>query len=344
MKPVSIVKFQRSPYYLLDRLGILDSLISRKKAAENLPLYILSYHRFSPYKEVIPSIPPRLSVKAFKQQIEYIRNNFEPVPLSLIAECIHKVKPFPKNCLTITIDDGYRDNYLYAYPILKNYKVPATIFLITSCIDGKQIPWDAKISFAISHTHLEEIYIEELGFFNLKGEKKRYMAAKTIIKKIKRITDERKNLLIEKLLRIAKVNIPPDLGKELMLSWKEIREMSEGGIEFGAHTLSHPILTNIPWEKATEEIEMSKREIEEKLGKRVVSFAYPSGIYDRKIAKLVRKAGFLCAVTTDMEEITPSSDPYQLGRVIGIDEDFTKFKVILSGLYYKINTLFGLIG
>jgi peptidoglycan/xylan/chitin deacetylase (PgdA/CDA1 family) len=343
MKPIGVEKVQRSPYYLLDRLGILDAIIARRKKEGELPLYIPSYHRFSLQKEIIPSTPRCIAIKSFKEQIEFLCQNFEVIPLSLIAECIKKREPFPKNSITITIDDGYKDNYLLAYPILRKYRVPATIFLTTSYIEGKQTPWEAKVSFAISHTSLKELSLDGIGKFNLEGERKRYIARKFIIKRLKNVSEKRKNALLEKIFEICGVKIPTNLGKELMLSWDEIREMNENGIEFGVHTVHHPELTNISLREAKWEIEESKREIEEKLGKPVIAFAYPSGVYNKEIVQLVKDAGFLCAVTTTVREVKPWSNPYELGRAIGIDEDFSKFKAIVSGVYEKINTCWGLL-
>jgi len=343
MKPKGVERIQRSPYYLLDKLGILDAIIARKRGEGKLPLYIPCYHRFSEKKEIIPSTPRCIAINSFREQIEFLCRNFEVIPLSIIAKCIHNREPFPKNSIAITIDDGYKDNYLLAYPVLKEYGVPATIFVTTSYIDGKQTPWEAKVSFAIAHTSLKELVLEGIGKFHLQGEKRRYIARKLIIDRLKNVSEKRKNLLIDKLIKICGVEIPPDLGKELMLSWDEIREMSENGIEFGAHTVHHPELTNIPLKEAKWEIEESKRELEEGLGKPVISFAYPSGVYNNKIFQLVKNAGFLCAVTTTVREVKPWSDPYELGRAIGIDEDFSKFKAIVSGVYEKINTCWGLL-
>ncbi|MBC7329574.1 polysaccharide deacetylase family protein [bacterium] len=343
MKPKGVERIQRSPYYFLEKLGILDALIARKIVEGRLPLYILSYHRFSPRKRIIRSTPPCIDINSFREQIEFLCRNFEVIPLSIIAHCIHKREPFPKNSVAITIDDGYKDNYLLAYPILKENKVPATIFLTTSYIDGKQTPWEAKVSFAISHTSIKELSLEGIGRFNLRGEKRRYIAREMIIKRLKKVSEKRKKVLIEKLIKRCDVEIPPCLGKELMLSWNEIREMNGEGIEFGAHTVHHPELTNIPLTEAKWEIEESKRELEEGLGKQVFAFAYPSGIYNKGIVRLVKNAGFLCAVTTSLREVKPWSNPYELGRAIGIDEDFSKFKAIVSGIYERINTCWGLL-
>lgn len=86
---------------------------------------------------------------------------------------------------------------------------------------------------------------------------------------------DRRNFLIEKIRDICHVEIPRDLGKELILSWNEVKEMDNSGVAFGAHSVNHPTLTNIPLEQAKNEIIQSKKIIEEKLGKEVTSFSYP---------------------------------------------------------------------
>jgi peptidoglycan/xylan/chitin deacetylase (PgdA/CDA1 family) len=73
------------------------------------------------------------------------------------------------------------------------------------------------------------------------------------------------------------VDIPPNIGKELVLSWEEAKEMSRNGISFGAHTVSHPILTKLPLDRARKERLDSKRRIEQELDREVTTFCYPNG-------------------------------------------------------------------
>jgi peptidoglycan/xylan/chitin deacetylase (PgdA/CDA1 family) len=86
--------------------------------------------------------------------------------------------------------------------------------------------------------------------------------------------------------------------KALMLSWKQVREMSGNGISFGSHTLTHPFLTRIPLKQAQKEIHLSKDIIEQQIGKPVTTFSYPSGNFDSEIKEIVKEAGYSTAVST----------------------------------------------
>jgi len=99
-----------------------------------------------------------------------------------------------------------------------------------------------------------------------------------------------------------------------MLSWREIREMHSYGIEFGAHTLTHPDLTRISIARATTEIIDSKQRIEDALSTEVSCFAYPFGSYNQNILEIV-KSNFLCAYTTKLGLASSTNDVFTLKRV-----------------------------
>lgn len=108
--------------------------------------------------------------------------------------------------------------------------------------------------------------------------------------------------------------------------------MSKGGIVFGAHSVNHPILTNVSLELARDEIVESKRSLEKKLGKSVTSFSYPDGHFNVDIAKLVAGNGFTCAVSVGPGKLVNVTDNvYGLGRICP-GEDYSKFKALISGL------------
>ena len=103
-----------------------------------------------------------------------------------------------------------------------------------------------------------------------------------------------------------------------MLSWDEIRVMSWHNISFGAHTVTHPILTRMPLAEAAEEIITSKKTIEKQLQTPIKLFAYPNGSCDDfndSIKKVLRDAGFLCAVTTIWGTNIVHTDPFELKRI-----------------------------
>lgn len=171
----------------------------------------------------------------FERQMRYLSRAYNPMSLECMARHIEGGMDLPSGAIAVTFDDGYRDNYENAYPILKKYDIPATIFLTTDFIGTGQIPaW-------------------EKGYY------------------------------------VAK--------EPLMLDWKQVREMSEDGIAFGSHTVTHPFLTRIPRGRAAEEMCVSKDIIEQKLGKHVTAFAYPSGDFDATVKEMAKEAGYTAAVS-----------------------------------------------
>lgn len=312
-------------------LGFLDAYGFVRRKLTKSQVAILMYHRVSPVKDNW-SLEP-LSPQEFEKQIEYFCRNYEIVPLERLASCIHQGNALPERAMVITLDDGYKDNYLYAYPVLKKYHVPATIFLTTGHIGTDKLFWDGKVSYIVNNSNITQLDLDELGRFSFSSATDKHQAGLKIVEKLKKLPNEKKNALIEKLVSICGIEIPPGLAKDFILSWEEVKEMSSGGIAFGAHTVNHPILTNLPLKQAKWEITQSKRDIEERLGKEVTTFAYPNGDFNAGVVELVQKAGFSCAVSVLPGKLISLKDnPYCLSR-IGAIEDFNKLKVLLCGLW-----------
>lgn len=106
----------------------------------------------------------------------------------------------------------------------------------------------------------------------------------------------------------------PSLYGRFMLSWGEIKEMHRWGIQFGAHTLTHPDLTRSPHERAEAEICGSQQIIEDSLGGPVSCFAYPYGRYDSNTREIVREH-FTCACSDTLGLARTGSDPFSIERV-----------------------------
>ena len=102
--------------------------------------------------------------------------------------------------------------------------------------------------------------------------------------------------------------------KALMLSWEQVREMSDSGISFGSHTLTHPFLTRIPQKQAQREIYLSRNIIEQQIGKPVTTFAYPGGNFDSETKEIVKDAGYTAAVSTIPGHNTIHDDVHALRR------------------------------
>jgi peptidoglycan/xylan/chitin deacetylase (PgdA/CDA1 family) len=278
----------------------------------------------------------------FSKQMEYLSKNYNVISLKKFMEYKKNNEKIPKNTVVITFDDGYNDSYKNAYPILKKFDLPATIYLTTGYIGNDKIPWWDAIAYMILNTKVKSFEVEGLGKYVL-GDRQKVINA--IKNKFKNMKDKEKNVLIAKLSRVLNVT-PPKMS--MFLNWKDIKAMDN--ISFGAHTVNHPILTNIPLKEAESEIRDSKSIIEKYLGKKVLSFAYPNGHEEdlnRDIVRVLRKEGFENAVT-----YIPgwaNSDPFKLKRVfVAYEDDMLMFKSKLIGLdiffgkiYYFFNDIIG---
>jgi peptidoglycan/xylan/chitin deacetylase (PgdA/CDA1 family) len=204
-----------------------------------------------------------MSPYEFQRQVEYLRKKYTIVSLNEIMDFVEGKRGLPKKTVAITFDDGYDDNYFVAYPYLRRYDLPATIFVATD-FNQKTTLADGRTVFA------------------------------------------------------------------KMLSWNEIKEMSQNGITIGAHTLTHRDLMNMDLEEIRKEIFRSKEEIERQIGKRVDYFAYPFGRYNDETLKLVRTLGFRGAFG-GIGTIQQGANVFDLKRIPVYSSDtFLMFSVKLT--------------
>jgi len=325
--------------HIINNIGILDLYAFFRRWFTKSQVVIMMYHRVCPKKDnwSLASINPEV----FEEQIQYFCRNYEILSLEELTGYIKQGKRLPEKAAAFTFDDGYLDNYQYAYPVLNKYHVPAVIFLTTGHISSDKLFWFDKVSYIIHHTNKSHLNLDELGEYSLQAGTENNISAK-ITEGLKQINEDRKNFLIDKLKVIADVDIPSGLGKELILSWNNVREMNSKDIIFGAHTVNHPILANMPLPLARWEIIQSKKDIEKEIGKEVNIFSYPNGRfrdYSPKIVDFIMESKFACAVSVSPQKLINSdANVYTLGR-IGALQDFKMFKVELCGLWGDIKPI-----
>jgi len=309
-------------------------------------IVVFVYHRVHPGKgnARVANICP----EEFEKQIRYLKINFDIYSIDKLINVLKNNQidnEGIKNIAVVTFDDGYKDNYVYAYPILKKYKIPASIFLITDYIGKGKLFWWDEIKYILYYTKKEKINLLNLGTFLLTDNEKKFSCFLFLLKKFKKMSSELKNKYINDLQNVCNVIIPLDLGKKRILSWDEICEMKDNGISFGAHTLTHTNLKNADLEEAEKEIVQSKAMIEKKVKTNVRSFAYPYGskFYGNKIVKLLKNNGFDCAFTTSEKLINQFKfcNIYSLPR-ISAGNDFDSFTIKASGIFLDFYNMFKL--
>jgi peptidoglycan/xylan/chitin deacetylase (PgdA/CDA1 family) len=244
---------------------------------------ILMYHRF----------PASNHLEA---QCEHLKKHYHPISLTEAAESLRSGKS-PPGAVVFTVDDGYRD-FVDAYPILKAHSIPALVYVVTDLPDHNSWLWTDRL------TH----YLKRTGGVESATDLKR---------RLKRMPDQERRAYLDSLPGFDCAP-PPEFTP---LTWDDIRLLAEDGVEFGAHTRSHPILSSLPDRHSVEdEIAGSKRRIELEIGAPIRHFCYPNGKpadYSLEVIDVVREAGFETAATTIVGINSTGADPFRLQRIPG---------------------------
>jgi peptidoglycan/xylan/chitin deacetylase (PgdA/CDA1 family) len=225
------------------------------------------------------------------------------------------------NYLSITFDDGYRDNFLYAVPLLKKYNLPACIFISTGPIDGTALLWPDAVRYVLYRAgdgKRDSLAIGEgvLPRPFLPGRYSRINALKMALAVLKTLPDEEKWLSIRKLSQVFSLDLA-DMPKDSIMDWHVVRQLAKTDISVGSHTVTHPTLRNLPPDKLLAEVTESKRRLEEETGRKVSFFAYPNGTakdLSRQVVSAVRSVGYKAAFTTIRGINEPRVDLFHLRR------------------------------
>lgn len=295
---------------------------------------ILMYHRIVSEKELQRYIQPGMYVRnhVFEAQMKFVKENFEIISFNELLK-LSKEKKWDKEkrYCAITFDDGWLDNYTYAYPVLKKNDIPATIFLPTAFIETHEWFWPEKMSFVLWQFYKRKMSQEQIASMNSIGDKHPWLIHNyggsvqdkidSAIETCKVLRDEEIQNVIVDMIAASRLTFSQE---RLLMNWAEIREMSESGISFGSHSCNHKILTRLSVTELKKEIEDSMAVLQARGLRYVPVFCYPNGDYTPEIADLVKKAGYEAAITTvsGIEDFEPQSI-FSLRR-IGIHNDISK--------------------
>ena len=328
--------------YIL-RVHRILKLINRKK------LTILMYHGFSDKKHtgVENYLGLHIEKQIFKNQLQYLKENYNIIFLAEAIKTIKEKKELPRHAVVITIDDGYKSNYTLAYPIIKELKLPATIFLTTAFTDEYEYLWVDRLEFVINNTVEAKLDIEidfHEYYYDLNNGKLKLHC----LQELKMILKSKGVKLREKIIAEveAKLNVKlaPENAPEIYepLSWADIKVMSNSGlIEFGSHTHTHAILSKGDDSQIREELLISKKMIEDNTRKKCRFFAYPNGQledFNQTVINNLVELKYECGLTTISGKNSINSDLYKLKRFYTSSRnDIIEFIMILTGVSSLLN-------
>ncbi|MFH1659355.1 MAG: polysaccharide deacetylase family protein [Pseudomonadota bacterium] len=292
---------------------------------DSAKLSIFIFHRV--LAKADPLLPSEPSAETFDWMVRFISRAFTVLPLSEAASRL-RAGTLPPAAAAITFDDGYADNLLVAWPILKRYGIPGTFFIATSFLEGGRM-WNDDVieAFRCSQSHELDLSDLNLGFHRISDNSSRVKCYETVLDKLKYFEHQ---LRTETAREIARRSAVPDTS-DLMMTRSQLCFLHESGAEIGGHTSTHPILQRLDDATALKEIESGKHELEALLKVPLRVFAYPNGVpgrdFSEKHANMACQVGFEAAVSTLQSCATSSSDLFQLPRFTPWDRTPLRFAI-----------------
>ena len=297
---------------------------------------ILNYHRICPdnvFKK--PNDELVVSESKFRKQLIFLKKNYNIISLDSLLRFENK----NEFNVSITFDDGYKDNLTYALPILNELKIPATIYIITKFYEKEGSIWWWELQDYIweNSQNIQFTYSDKKYDFSIKSnsqKKECFIKLKSIIKKLN--NNEQKKLLTE----ITKTSLRKQFTNEF-LTKQDLKILNSNPlITIGAHTHNHLSLKNLRKEECIQEIKKSKEILENLLNCEISHFSYPYGTKNdasEREFQLAEELGFKSAVTTSVEVLS-KRNLFNLPRIHineKVNERILKFKLSIYYIFYK---------
>ncbi len=302
--------------------------------------FIICLHRVLPASSADKS-GMSVSPEYLEWLLQSIRQfGFEIIAVNEVPERLkqHNSKPFA----VITLDDGWKDNLEYAYPVFKKQQAPFTIY-VTNCFPNKTaFNWaETLMQLVFAHTQIQFSYQAQEFAYSLHSSEARMNTYNTI----RYFILDSKSVVVmnEKIEQVFKhYEQPPPC---TALSWKEIQELSSDSLcTIGAHTQNHVPLAKFTAEDALQEMVHSKQELEANIQLPVQHFAYPFGSKNEcsvREFELAAQAGFSMSVTGRQGNIFSGNATalhaiprYPIGEATGAE----RLKFIADGtLHFSFN-------
>jgi peptidoglycan/xylan/chitin deacetylase (PgdA/CDA1 family) len=282
----------------------LAGILSRRP---DRPL-VLGYHRVVDdfEAEARTEMPSMLISRAmFEHHLDYVGRHFRFVSVEEIGRRIVSGEPFRERVAAITFDDGYRDVYENAYPVLKRKGIPAAVFAVTDLVE--QPFWQVHDrlyhlvgkAFATWRNPRRE-FVDLLKGLGLPAERltrapestRNALHAVSALLPSLPLADVRRVMDgIEASVGNGFYNVPQTM------TWPMLREMSRNGFTVGSHTKSHVSLPTESPETVADELVGSKQALEQHLGHPIRHFCYPGGQFTPAVVDAVARAGYEFAYT-----------------------------------------------
>jgi len=299
---------------------------------------ILCYHRVGfGGVPLYSELPPDL----FEAQMRFLKRHYRLMSLDDVCREM-KDPTSTEPGVAITFDDGYRDLYHHAFPVLRKYQIPATIYLIAESMTTGNVAWYDRIFLALQLLRAEklEIELDAPRSFELTSPQSRFHAALEIISSLRRLPNSRRKSSCADIE--SRLDLPEADLRDRILNWEQVQAMQETGVSFGSHTITHPVVSQLTPSDMLAELVESKRMLEAGLRAPVRHFAFPFGHANdicREAMDMLAESDYLSGATTIPGVNQPGANPMALRRVqIGEEHNLPMFASTVSQFFLLAET------
>ena len=283
-----------------------------------------------------------VAAEAFERHLRFLAEHYRPIRLSDLVRCYRRNMAPPPRSVALTFDDGFANNFTVAFPLLQKHSFPFTVFLTTAMLDrpGAQL-WSERVKRAIYMCPADSVRLrlpEGETVCQLKTAAAREDAARRVLQGLKRLAPRARDAALESIeSACGRPELQPhEMERYQFLSWAQVRTMAAAGVEFGSHTVSHPILSRLDESALRLEVVESKRRIESELKQECYALAYPNGSsadFGLREKSALRGAGYWCALSLAGGLIGARPDLYELDRInIGREFEDATLDAALTGI------------
>ncbi len=246
--------------------------------------------------------------------------------------------------VTISFDDGYKDNIEFAASILEKYNCPASFYIVTNSIDTNTPTWTYVVDHIISHTRKDRIVFPsdnapmELKEIKLLPEKKLSQSVRKIKPWLKSLSNQELNTMIRNIIsQCNDVTLPVGM----MMSWNDIRELKAGGFYIGSHSHTHPMLASLESEdEIKDELVISAKRVKEETGTAPLTISYPVGNYDERVIRMAKECGYKWGLAVEHEFFRYNPKLlFSIPRIELYDEPMWKAQLRIAGIISNVKKI-----
>jgi len=255
---------------------------------------------------------------AFEGQMELLARRFSLVDLNQAQKFVTGAAELPDRAVVVTFDDGYTDNFEVAAPILNRLGIPATFYVTVECVQRRTLPWPSRLRYAFRLTSKSKWVDEMERAWDLAAPHEREEAYLHACNRFCRLSGAALEARIAGAEAELDAKLPVSSG-EMMMTWEQVRKLSQSGHIVGSHTLTHPNLAFLKPEEVRRELTESKRLMEIQVKAPVSHFSYPCpALYPNWTQQTLlesRNAGYRTAATANNGLARAQDDPLELKRL-----------------------------